>query len=49
MRIGLLSGVEYQMGFNGPLFSPEGMRQEQRLAAYLRRLAPRYDASRAAA
>ena len=45
-RFGLKSGVEYQMGFLGPLFSEEGMREEQRLAAYLRGLAPRFASER---
>lgn len=46
VRFGLKSGVEYQMRFFGPLFSDEGMREEQRLAAYLRRLAPRFASER---
>ena len=46
LRFGLKSGVEYQMGFFGPLLSDEGMRQEQRLAAYLRGLAPQYASER---
>jgi hypothetical protein len=33
LRFGLTSGHEYQVGFLGPLFSDEGMRQEQRLAS----------------
>ena len=45
LRFGLTSGVQYQVQFYGPLFSDEGMRQEQRLAAYLRQLAPRFPAS----
>ncbi len=47
LRFGLRSGREYQMGFLGPLFSDEGMREEQRLAAHLRRIAPRFASSRA--
>lgn len=45
MRFGLESGREYQMGFFGPLFNAEGMRQEQSMAAYLRRVAPRFGSS----
>lgn len=41
LRFGLTSGREYQVGFLGPLFSDEGMRQEGRLATYLREIAPR--------
>jgi hypothetical protein len=47
VRFGLESGLEYQLGFLGPLFNDEGMRQERRLADYLRGLAPRYASSRA--
>lgn len=46
MRFGLFSGHEYQVGFLGPIIDPEFLRQEQRLAAYLRWLAPRYASSR---
>jgi hypothetical protein len=42
LRFGLTSGREYQVGFLGPLLSEEGMRQERRLAAYLRGIAPRF-------
>ena len=42
MRFGLKSGREYQMGLVGPLFSEEGMKQEQKMAAYLRQIAPRF-------
>jgi hypothetical protein len=42
MRFGLKSGREYQMGFLGPLFSDEGMRQEQSMAAYFRFVAQRF-------
>lgn len=42
MRFGLHSGREYQMDFWGPLLSDELMREEERLAAYLRELAPRF-------
>ena len=45
LRFGLTSGVQYQVQFFGPLFSDEGMRQEQRLAAYLRHIAPRFPSS----
>lgn len=48
MRFGLHTGREYQVGFLGPLFSDEGMRQEQRLASYLRGLASRFQSSPAA-
>jgi hypothetical protein len=41
-RIGLESGVEYQMEFRSPLFNDEAMEQERRLAAYLQRLAWRF-------
>lgn len=47
LRIGLTSGHEYQIGFLGPLFSEEGMRLEQRLAAHLRHIASRFPSSRA--
>jgi hypothetical protein len=47
LRFGLTSGHEYQVGFLGPLFSDEGMRQEQRLAARLRDIASRFRSSRA--
>jgi hypothetical protein len=46
MRLGLKSGLEYQLVFFGPLFSDEGMRYEQRLATYLRWLAPRFPSAR---
>jgi hypothetical protein len=46
LRFVLTSGREYQVGFLGPLFSDEGMRQEGRLSAYLREITPRF-ASRA--
>lgn len=42
LRFGLVSGREYQMGFLSPMLNSEAMEQEQRLAAYLRVLAPRY-------
>ena len=42
VRIGLKSGMEYQMTFYSPLFNEEAMRQERRLAAYLSRLAWRF-------
>src|SRR5258705_7058872 len=42
---GLISGLEYQVQFLGPLFSDEGMRQERRLAAYLRHIATRFPSS----
>ena len=42
MRFSLHSGKQYQMSFSGPLLDEELMRQEQRLAAYLRGLAPRF-------
>ena len=45
MKFGLKSGHEYQMGFLGPLFSDEGMRQEQSMAAYFRWIAPRFRSS----
>jgi len=45
LRFGLHSGAEYQVGFLGPLFSDELMQHEQRLAAHLRSLAPRFDSS----
>jgi hypothetical protein len=41
MKFGLKSGYEYQMGFLGPLFNDEGMRQEQNMAAYFREVASR--------
>ncbi len=47
LAIGLVSGSEYQMGFLGPVLHEEAMRQEQRLAAYLRWIAPRLPSSRA--
>jgi hypothetical protein len=46
LRFGLFSGLEYQLGFLGPIIYPEFLRQEQRLADYLRRLAARYPSSR---
>ena len=48
LRFGLKSGREYQLKFLGPLLNPEAMQYEQKLAAYLRELAPRYAASQAA-
>jgi hypothetical protein len=45
LRFGLTSGLQYSVGFLGPLFSDEGMRQEQRLAAYLREIATRFPSS----
>ena len=45
MRFGLKSGREYQMGFFGPLLNQEGMRQERSMAAYFRRIAPRFGSS----
>jgi len=47
LRFGLHSGAEYQVGFLGPLFSDELMQHEQRLAAYLRSLGPRFASSTA--
>ena len=47
VRFGLTSGVQYQVQFFGPLLSDEGMRQEQRLAAYLLQIAPRFPSSAA--
>jgi hypothetical protein len=41
VRFGLASEHEYQIGFLRPLFSDEGMREEQRLGASFRRLAGR--------
>ena len=41
LRFGLVSGREYQMGFLSPLLNAEAMRQERRLAAYLREMAHR--------
>jgi hypothetical protein len=40
-RIGLRSGMEYQMDFRSPLLSEQAMFQERRLAAYFKRLALR--------
>ena len=48
MRVGLRSGRTYQFKFLGPLFSPEGMRQEQRMAAYFRSIAFRIGSPSAA-
>jgi len=48
MRVGLRSGRAYQFKFLGPLFSPEGMRQEQRMAAYFRSIASRIGSPSAA-
>ena len=45
LRFGLTSGRQYSVGFLGPLLSDEGMRQEQRLAAYLREIASRFPSS----
>ena len=45
LRFGLKSGVQYQVRFLGPVLREEGMRQEQRLAAYLRDIAPRFPSS----
>lgn len=45
LRFGMTSGVQYQVQFLGPMFSEEGMRQEQRLGAYLRQIAPRFPSS----
>ena len=42
LRFGLMSGREYQIALFGPLLSDEGMRQEQRLAAHLHSIAPRF-------
>jgi len=42
LRFGLNSGEHYQLKFVGPMFSEEGMRQEQRLSAYLRLVAARF-------
>ena len=41
LRVGLISGRVYQVGFLSPLASEEGMRQERRLADYCARMAPR--------
>lgn len=46
LRFGLFSGLEYQLTFLGPIIYPEFLEQEQRMAAYLRWLAPRYPTSR---
>jgi len=45
LRFGLKSGREYCAGLRGPLFNDQGMREEQRLAAYLRTIAPRFASS----
>ena len=45
LRFGLTSGAHYQVRFLGPMYSDEGMRQEQRLGAYLRHIAPRFPSS----
>lgn len=45
LRVGLTSGAHYQVKFLGPMFSDEGMRQEQRLRGYLRHIAPRFPSS----
>ena len=48
LKFGLRSGLGYQLGFLGPLLNSEMMLEEQRLAAYLRGLAPRFASSLAA-
>jgi hypothetical protein len=48
VRFGLKSGREYKLMLYGPLLNPEAMRYEQRLAAYLRELGPRFPGSMAA-
>jgi hypothetical protein len=45
MRLGLHSGLEYQLGFLGPLCNEALMQQEQRLAVHLRGLAQRFPTS----
>ena len=45
LRFGLTSGLQYSVGFLGPLLRDEGMRQEQRLADYLRSIATRFPSS----
>ena len=47
MKVCLRSGRTYQFGFLGPLFSAEGMRQEQRMAESFRRVAARIASSTA--
>jgi len=49
MRFRLRSGREYQIGFLSPLGSEEGMRQERRLADYVKRVAARLASPEASA